>query len=283
MYIIIFNVGLGQCIFFSPKNNKEYCLMVDCGNTQEFHPIDFLIDKKLLPYDSIARKYQLRDLTLTNYDQDHFSDLPYIKNKTNLLSVCFPPNLTGTEIKSLKLNITDAINEVAYIRDNWTSPVTDYNPPFDKKTFYLKKSDFDTEVGTNELSQLVFITYKNVRICIPGDLTSIAWDKLLKNEEIINYLKGTTIFITSHHGRKDGYNEKIFNYCKPESIIISDTDINYDTQDGMSATYAKHVTYPGIWFNNNEIRQVLTTRSDGNILIEIEDDGMTKYSSLYIN
>lgn len=72
MDILIFNVNLGQSIFFYPRNNPEYGLMVDCGNTEEFNPIDKLIEWNLIPFDNIRQKLNLKDLTLTNYDQDHF-------------------------------------------------------------------------------------------------------------------------------------------------------------------------------------------------------------------
>src|SRR5208283_5391646 len=101
--IIIFNVELGQCIFFYPRDEKsEYGLMIDCGNTSEFEPIDEIIKWKLLPYNKEKEKYILKNLTLTNYDQDHFSGLPYLQSKVHIETVRFPENLSGEEIKELK-------------------------------------------------------------------------------------------------------------------------------------------------------------------------------------
>ena len=72
----------------------------------------------------------------------------------------------------------------------------------------LKQSDFpDEAIDTNKLSQIVFVTYKGTCICIPGDLTSDAWEKHLKNINVQTKLKQTQIFIASHHGREDGFNE----------------------------------------------------------------------------
>lgn len=69
--------------------------------------------------------------------------------------------------------------------------------------------------------------------------------------------------MASHHGRESGYCEAVFDYCKPHIIIISDEEIQYDTQD---VDYKSHAS--GLpWNNSTETRYVLTTRSDGMITI----------------
>ena len=81
MDIVIFNVELGQCIFFYPRNHAEYGLMVDCGNTPKFEPIDKLLEWNLLPKktNNYPLKRILKILIITNYDQDHFSGLSYLR------------------------------------------------------------------------------------------------------------------------------------------------------------------------------------------------------------
>jgi len=283
--ILIFNVELGQCVFFYPRNNLDYAMMVDCGNTQQFNPVDFLITKNFLLYNSSEGKHILNNLTLTNYDHDHFSGLPYLRSKVKINSVDFPRNLTSTEVKKLKPVLTDALREVADIMDVYTVEIADYNTPFTKHCYYLHKSDFpNTAIDTNKLSQLVFVTYNGTRICIPGDLTTPAWEKHLLNNNVHILLRGTDILIAPHHGREDGYNEKIFNYCKPECIILSDTFIKHDTQQGMTQLYASKVNGNGIFFNDNtqNPRKTLTTRSDGHLWIRIEDNQSRVYRSFII-
>lgn len=285
MDIIIFNVELGQCIFFYPRNHHEYAMMVDCGNTQQFEPIDFLISKKFLTYSSEINKYILSNLTLTNYDHDHFSGLPYLRRMVKINTVKFPDNLTSKEIIRIKPIVTNAVKEVVDIIDTYTCDVDDYNPPFFKRCFYLNKSDFPNEIiDTNILSQMVFVTFNGTRICIPGDLTSTAWDKHLANIEVQNQLRATDIFIASHHGREDGYNPQIFDYCKPECIILSDTYIKHDTQQGMTQLYGSKVNGNGIILNaeTQNLRKTLTTRKDGHLWIRIEDNQTRTYRTLTI-
>jgi hypothetical protein len=259
--------------------------MFDCGNTPEFEPVDFLIEKNYLSYNSDIKKHILCNLTMTNYDQDHFSGLPYLRSKVKFITANFMRNLTSDDIRNIKNVVTKAADEVINVIDTYTSDVTNYKPPFTKQCFSLKKEDFpNEELDTNKLSQLVFITYKTVRVCIPGDLTTTAWEKHLENESIQMLLKGTKIFIASHHGREDGFNENVFKYCKPEVIILSDKDIIHNTQEGQTQIYANQVIGNGIVLNGNtsNLRKTLTTRSDGHLLIRIEDDGTRTYKNFVV-
>ena len=285
MDIFIFNVELGQCIFFYPRNHPDYAIMVDCGNTQTFNPVDFLINKNFISNENNSGMHFLNNLTLTNYDHDHFSGLPYLRSRVKIHSVNFPKNLTSAEVMGLKPVKTDALKNLTQIKDTYTSVLTNYNPPFTKHCYCLEKSDFPgTAIDTNKLSQMVFLTYNGIKICIPGDLTSPAWDKHLLNPLVLNHLQQTVVFIASHHGREDGYNEKIFEYCKPECIILSDAYIKHDTQQGMAQLYASKVSGNGIILNNNfqVYRKTLTTRSDGHLWIRIEDNQSRTYRNFSI-
>ena len=108
-------------------------------------------------------------------------------------------------------------------------------------------------------------------MCVPGDLEQEGWKKILKKEGVIEKLKSTNVLIASHHGRENGYYPEVFNYCKPECIIISDGGIEYDTQKNMPSVYAQHVKY-GINFRGTS-RRVLTTRKYGDLLINIDHFG----------
>lgn len=285
MDIFIFNVGLGECIFFYPRNHHDYAMMLDCGNTPDFEPIDFLIEKNFLTYNYDIRKYILSNLTMTNYDQDHFSGLPYLRSKVKISTVNFMRNLTGQEIRNIKDVVTRAADEVIDILDTYTGSASNYTPPFTKHCYYLLKEDFpNEEIDSNKLSQLVFVSYLGARICIPGDLTGPAWDKHLLNQNVKALLGGTNIFVASHHGRQDGYNENVFKYCNPEVIILSDKNIIHSTQEGLSQKYASKIKGDGIIFNGNStnLRKVLTTRSDGHLWIRIEDNGTRTYKSFSV-
>lgn len=274
--ILIFDVELGQCIFVYPHSNPEYGMLIDCGNTQEFEPIDFLISKGYINNNNLS------NLTLTNYDQDHFSGIQHLRSKVAITTVSFAPNLTSSEIKNLKEEpYTEALNHVCHIKDTYINPAPNHIPPFSKQVFHLEKEHLDTH-DTNNLSQVVFIEHHGSIICISGDLEEKGWETLFEKQPgIKNWLAKTNIFVASHHGRDNGYYPEIFLHCKPECIIISDKGIIHDTQKDMASVYGQHVNGDGIALNNkpDSKRKVITTRDDGHIYIQLFPGGVRVYSN----
>ncbi len=280
MLVVIFDVELGQSIFFLPEEDPNYSMFIDCGNTKGLEPVDLIISR--LTKNESSDIPILGNLTITNYDQDHFSGLPYLRTKVKIWTTSLNNNINVDDIKNVKLELTEPIKEIIELKEKYITSAEDYNPPYSKKIFSLSKEDFpDNTWDTNKLSQLVFITYKNSTICIPGDLPNCSWDLLLKKNEVIEYLRKTNIFLASHHGREDGYNACVFSYCEPEVIILSDKSIIHGTQENMTTKYATHVVGEGIQLGNDPInlRKILTTRNDGNILIGIGDNGIRAYSN----
>lgn len=279
----IFNVGDGQCIFLKPENDSEYCTLVDCGGRPGFFsPVNFI--KSHLPVGFAEGPY-LKSLILTNYDEDHFFWLPDLKrNGIKIKTVSFSKNLSSADILNSKSEITPALTEMLAIKNSYTHDVTDWNPPYEKKSFCLSKSDFSNPDSpawtTNNLSQLVFITYQGFTVCIPGDLQTVAWEKIInKCPDIKPLLQKTRLLIASHHGRDNGFCQDIFSYCSPECVIISDKPLCYGTQDHMASVYGEQIRGQGILFDGVQ-RKVLTTRNDGHILVTVSDTGISTYSKL---
>jgi len=283
--ILIFSVGQAQCIFFYPRSNPEYGMFVDCAESDELKPIDFLIKQNLIYFNATNKRYELGNFTVTNYDQDHFSGLPLIKEKVHIKTVRLPKNISSQELKATKEEVTDALNHLCDLKDKYIYDATEHYPPYRQFSYSLEQSDLETtEINTNNLSQIVFVEYGGSKICICGDLEKPAWEKLLQKQEVQNHLKSTNIVIAAHHGHYNGYHEDTFLHClNPDCIVISDKDIMYDTQNGMASTYAQHVQ-TGVGFNGaNPPRKVLTTRSDGHLWIRFYANGARTYQSLSVD
>lgn len=278
--IIVFNVELGQCIFCYPRGNPEYGMLVDCGNTQDFEPVDFLLEKNLIPAD--GQGHYVSNLTLTNYDHDHFSGLPYLLGKTRISTVRFARNLTSSEIVAQKPEMTDALTRLCALQDTYIHPAPQHQPPYTVTTFSLNKSDFQAQtVTTNNLSQIVFVGYGGSTVCICGDVEATGWEKLLAKPGITQALGQTSVLVAAHHGRDNGYADEVFGSCTPECIVISDKAIVHDTQEGMAQIYATHVLGAGVAVNGSSMpRKVLTTRSDGHIWIRFLEGGGREYRTL---
>lgn len=283
--ILIFNVGQAQSIFFYPRLDPQYGMFVDCAESNDFKPIDFLIKKRFIHWNSSSNRYELGNLTITNYDHDHFSGLPQIKEKVHIKTVRLPKNVSSEELKKIKAE-TDALNHLCDLKDTYTSNAIDYNPPYGRFTYYLNQDDFESDLAdtTNHLSQIVFVEYGGSKICIAGDLENPAWEKILSKEEVKNHLKNTNVFVAAHHGHDNGYHKDIFLHCiNPDCIVISDKDIMYDTQDDMASTYSQHVASGVVLNDTNPSRKVLTTRSDGHLWIRFDGNGNRIYRSFSTN
>jgi len=257
-------------------------MLIDCGHEDDFHPIDHIID--LLPKEN--GKPVLGNLTLTNYDHDHFSGITYLVNKVKINTVNFPDNLTSDDLIYIKDDLTPALLAIIDIKNRYTGTAQGHTPPYKTIIFHLTVEELknaNVPVTTNNLSQMVFIKYGGKVICLTGDLEKPSWELMLKKASVRQLLKETNIFFASHHGRRNGYCADVFEYCKPECIIISDKEIIHGTQESMSQIYAKHVFGNGIEFrsnNNVNIRKVITTRSDGHVLINLSEDGDFEFISL---
>lgn len=279
LQIAIFNVGAGQSIFLYPTAQTDHAMLVDCGGEENgFSPVEFLASKDILPKNENGHP-RLGNLAITNYDHDHFSWLPDLWQKINIWTVRFPKNITSEELKNNKDEITNALTHVCHIKDTYTGPADYFKPVYSVYSDHLSQDDLEGNINTNHLSQIMFIDFAGSRICITGDLERVAWGKMLLRQNIREYLNTTNILIAPHHGRESGYHEDIFTYCKPELIVISDKNIMHDTQGGMAQRYAGHVIGNGITFGESS-RKVLTTRSDGHILIDFESDGTRSYTTL---
>lgn len=274
--ILVFDVGMGQSIFVYPRGHPEYGMLIDAGNTPDFEPVDFLLRKGFIANNTLS------NLTLTNYDQDHYSGLPYLRTKVAIRSVSFAANLTSSEIRALKQQPhTDALAHALDIKDKYTYPAQDYRPPYVTTIFALGKSDLDA-LDTNNLSQVVFVEHNDSVVCVAGDLEEKGWVTLLNKQPVIKtFLMRTNVFVASHHGRQNSYHPAIFAHCSPECIVISDKGIVHDTQRDMSAVYGTHVKSGGVVLDGEarNRRKVLTTRSDGHLWIQLHPGGAREYRS----
>lgn len=274
---MVFDVGAGQYIYLHPLENPKENMIVDCGGDGDYNPTEFL--SRFLG-ESVAEKAVLGTLALTNYDQDHFHHIEDVRARFVINKVRFPKNITSDDLYDIKETPTSELDHVCEIKDLYTLPA-EHQAPYDVYSSHLEKSDLDGDINTNHLSQIMFIDYGGSRICITGDLEKPAWEVLLRREKIQEMLSGTNVLIAPHHGRENGYHADIFKYCSPEVVIISDKPLIHETQDGMPQLYGNNVGGEGVLVAGRR-RKVLTTRSDGHLLIQFEANGNRSYTTLNI-
>ena len=262
MEIKIFDVEHGFCAYIIGDNHNT--MLIDCGHNEitGFRPSEYLPNN---------RCSGIENFIVSNYDEDHISDLPNMcklkqPNGSNFIQTLYRNrSINGEELRKLKLKggpIAPGMESLLEMIRTYTADVT--NPPLPQDTefnyFKNKYPDFD---DTNNLSLVTFLHYQDIHLIFPGDLEKEGWLSLLEQPGFKEELAKTNIFIASHHGRISGYCEEVFDYCRPEIIIISDESKQFDTQD---VDYKKHAS--GVkWGNGDDYRYVLTTRNDGMITI----------------
>jgi beta-lactamase superfamily II metal-dependent hydrolase len=252
---ILFDVGHGFCAYATTPGTGN--MLFDCGydTDLEFYPHRYLSDRKIT---------YVSTLFLSHFDQDHVDNLPAIRRVANFGSIyrngSIPVDFIRRE-KQRNGHVTPAMESALDMHGDWTAPVLT-RPDYGGVKVTTFCNPYPTFTDMNNLSLVTFLHYDGCGIVIPGDLEREGWELLLKGAAFRQCLTETNVFIASHHGRNAGYCEEVFNHCDPYIVLLSDKNIVHDSQDH---DYLKHSS--GVVFPDGP-RYVLTTRTDGHIMIE---------------
>lgn len=258
MKINIFDVEHGNCALVITPTNKT--ILIDCGHndTTGFRPSNYLCNVLGLNHFS----NRLTKFIVSNVDQDHLSDLPNVRLKTAPEILVRNQQIDRPFLTSVKEEMTEAFEHYLDMHETYIYPESPDNwGGLILSNFCHNRPTF---TDTNNLSIVSFLEYGNFKIVFSGDLEKAGWLEFLKNPVFVNHLKTTKVFVASHHGRESGYCPEVFNFCKPEIVIISDEQIQYDTQKDIGYTNFTS----GRMFVDGRLRKVLTTRNNGMITLE---------------
>ena len=255
MLFTIHDVGHGFCAHLQHDNGKV--MLWDSGHRTDpaNRPSQFL------PAAGISTVHRM---FVTNYDEDHISDLPNLIDAVRIEILIRNRSITPAQLEALKREggpITPAMSTLLSMLNTYTESVTNAPsfPGVNFDTFYCKyPGDFR---DTNNLSLVTFLETPVCNAIISGDIEKPGWGKLLQNRKFRNRLARTNVFIASHHGRTSGYCRDVFDHCSPDVVVFSDGPKKHATQE-EAKTYAGHAS--GVTFNGQK-RYVLTTRNDGSI------------------
>jgi beta-lactamase superfamily II metal-dependent hydrolase len=273
--VTIFKVERGFCAFvLSPK---KYGLLIDCGTSAVFSPIKYLMDKEL-PNLTKFEGSSLAYAVISHPHEDHLSDI-------KRLMELHPAVLAGQvynwdEIKQPERK-SDSLDAYGKWRSELIKASTSQSQgkPLDMgmdiwhswlSVKEAKQLNPDPQKFVNNSSIITKIEYKGWKFLFPGDLTEDGWKALLKRPDFAAAIKGTRVFMASHHGSKLGFAQEVFDVMgKPIINIVS------EKPDGDVCSFyndAKH-TVGMNW--NGEIKRMFSTRN-GSIVITINDDGSAR-------
>lgn len=254
MKLTIQNVGHGLCISLIHQNGNV--MLWDCGHQDNYRPSEFLVRLGVTQVDYFF---------VTNYDEDHISDLPDLRRNIRLRSMYRNKSISAEQLRQLKLQggpISPAMESMLDMIQSYTGGPLDPAPEFPGVRFKTFSNPYsDGFPDTNNISLITFLECSGTKFIIPGDIETKGWLALLERHDFESELAEVNVFVASHHGREDGYCEDLFDIRRPDVVIFSDSSMKHATQE-MSQTYANHAS--GITFSGTT-RYVLSTRNDGSL------------------
>ena len=255
MEVTVHDVGHGLCISLVHENGNV--MLWDCGRDGDRRPSRFLRSKGITRIDRFF---------VTNYDEDHISDLPALREGLYLPTLHRNDSISAAQLQVLKSAagpLSEAMQSMLDMIGTYTGGPPEPPPAFPRATFRVFYNQYGMDFNdTNNLSLVTFLQCGANRFIFPGDLEVAGWRRLLARPDFQRELSEVNVFVASHHGRETGYCREVFSYSKPNVIVFSDSPIQYATQE-MANTYAAHVK-GGVPFNGH-VRKVLTTRNDGSL------------------
>ena len=258
MNIKIFDVAHGFCASIVANNGN--IILIDCGHDGDnFRPSDYLRTSGCTGIES---------LIISNYDEDHVSDLPNILRNFHINVLYRNKSITIPQLENLKRQngpISNAMRATLDLSTEYSHGVPVY-PDYNGIEFEIFQNNYPEFTDTNNLSLITFVEYDGMGIVFTGDMESNGWESIINQTRVQEKLGNVDIFVASHHGRTNGYNERIFDYCSPDIVIISDKQIIHETQKNIYANHARGLA----WDGQSDRRYVLTTRNDGHININKE-------------
>ncbi len=277
MVLRIWDVAHGACAMLTHHHDGRdgRIAMIDSGSTVGWNPSTCIrngLGRSTLDY-----------LFITNADQDHMDDLQGLWDQNIAVTTLLRnPSYTGEDMRRLKRQSGPLTNDA----QRYTSACEVYNQPVTEPfnaymggitatTFWNNYPAFQS---TNDLSLVIFIQYAGVKMLFPGDLEKPGWRALLQRPDFCAELHNLDFLVASHHGRENGFCPELFNYCRPDAVIISDKPIEHETQQTVPDYCA--VIGRGVPVRTtNKRRHVLTTRRDGWIQITIFDNGWYSFDT----
>ncbi len=253
--------------------------MIDCGRADDWSPSNYILD-------AMGRR-KIDYLFITNADQDHMSDLNRLEDAGIEVDVLSRnPTYTADEFRAIKLAggpLTRDANWYAVACSTYNQPpLQPFNQNMGGITRDLFFNSYPLFTDTNNLSLAIFVNFGGFSILFPGDLEKAGWRALVQNPEFVRRLAGLDMLVASHHGRENGFCREIFDYAFPQAIVISDKPIRHETQVGMVPDYRRVTREAGVYVETTgKRRHVLTTRRDGWIQIDVQENGVFTITTEY--
>lgn len=256
--IKIFDVNQGFCAALN--TGDHHTILIDFGyhTRTGFNPSQYLLQQRCTAVDCII---------VPAYGEEHLAGLADFLRQTLIdgLAVHFlvtNPSLIADQFQELTL-ANQRFSNVLKIDKNLRCPTISQSMKIhgiDFSFFWNNYSDFQ---DAHNLSLVTFVSYDDIKIVFPSDLEVEGWRALLKDESFCHHLRHVNMFVAANHGREESYCPEVFDYCKPEIIIIPN-ELSQPASPQMLQQYQNHAKGCSDRICDQKL---LTTYDDGTITI----------------
>ena len=163
MRIQIHDVGHGLCI--SLRHDNGNVMLWDCGHKDDNRPSEFLPAAGI---DRIDRFF------VTNYDEDHISDLPNLREELTISTLHRNPSISKEQLRALKRQsgrLSPAMLSMLEMIGSYNAGPPDPPPKFPGVRFKTYSNNYSTDFDdSNNISLVTFLECNGLKFIIPGDL-----------------------------------------------------------------------------------------------------------------
>lgn len=265
MRVEIFNVEHGQCAVVTAPNGRR--MMIDCGRR---------LGKERWWSPSMRYLTERIDvLALTNLDEDHLEDFEGMLKYVQVGGILTNPSIGAAQLRTLKTDgFGSGTKAFLDVLASQSRSEPSAFPDFGELDIWWFWSNYDAYSAlsfhdTNNLSLVISISYGPFRIMFSGDIEEAGWRAKMTHPTFREQLKGTTVFVASHHGRANGQSSELFDAFRPDIVLISDSKRQYATQE-TDAWYRERCNGVPLTLDPTRRRYVMTTRNDGDMQIDVD-------------
>ena len=274
MKLIVFNVEQGQCVYI--RTPSDYGILIDCGKGSSGptpSPAEWLAENEI----PSLKKYQdhpIAAMIVTQPDDGYVADIAMVIQRLSPAALFRDVDFDWPALTESKQNLQ------AYYK--WQSGF-ELNPQptpelgVSIKMFSLNQLEAeqlggDTQQTINNRSKVTVVTYNSPeeytwKVVIAGDNNTNGWEALLAKPEFRTEIAEADFFIVSNHGQESGFSADVFEAIgKPIANIIS-TVSGIERADNRYRKLGQGVKFP------DGTRTHFVTREDGNITVQMNDDG----------
>lgn len=268
IYIYDVEHGLSSSVLDSSGNT----LLIDCGRRTKFSPAKHLASMKNV----LLRDLYIDLLILSHPHGDHIEDIQNLKqtkvrNKMNLSLDLY----TDDELK--KGNTEQGYRNLMLYKTTYAHFKSEYySPPhweFYLNTQFGLKPEQARAVEKNSVinnsSIISVVQYAGVKIIFPGDIQVNAWKTILDNAEFVEMAKNPSIIVAPHHGHKSSFCQDIYDKLGKPFVNVCSLDSG---DEHLANQYSTEKAARGCKIGDDD-RWMLSTRSDGTVVITIYENG----------